>query len=107
LHSKSENDSEALQQSYCICEHEFDRKDMAFSAQWVLLTDILSSIIASILFLIYKQISRSDEVLAAFFTSFFVKIFFITLIIIGVVSWLFTKARASNHLALIELREQS
>lgn len=76
-------------------------------AQWGLLTSILSSIIAVILLLIYKQLPQSDEVLNAVFISLLVKIFFFILIIIGVVSWLFTLARASNRSAFKELREQS
>jgi signal transduction histidine kinase/FixJ family two-component response regulator len=76
-------------------------------AQWALLTTILSSIIALILFLIYKQMPATNELQNAIFLSMLMKTFFFILIIVGVVSWLFTLARTSNREALKELRGQT
>jgi signal transduction histidine kinase/DNA-binding response OmpR family regulator/purine-cytosine permease-like protein len=76
-------------------------------AQWIIVTSILSSIIASVLFLIYKQIPQNSYELDSLFTSLLYKIFFFLMIIIGVVSWLFTLARESSRSTLKELREQT
>jgi signal transduction histidine kinase/purine-cytosine permease-like protein/DNA-binding LytR/AlgR family response regulator len=76
-------------------------------AQWAVLTTVLTSVIAIILFLIYKQMPPNGKALDAIFVSLLMKIFFFILIIIGIVSWLFTLARTSNRSALKELREQS
>ncbi|WP_413702279.1 sensor histidine kinase [Psychromonas sp. KJ10-10] len=58
----------------------------------------------TILFLIYLQIPVDDPVVKQVFAITLVKIFFLLLIIIGVVSWLFILARSGNHSALKELR---
>jgi signal transduction histidine kinase/CheY-like chemotaxis protein len=75
--------------------------------QTLALTSLLSGISAAILFLIYWQIPMSTPDLRAVFAITLFKIFFFLLIIIGVVSWLFTLARLSNHNALNELRAQT
>jgi signal transduction histidine kinase/CheY-like chemotaxis protein/purine-cytosine permease-like protein len=67
----------------------------------------LSTIGASILLLIYIQLPMENEEIRAVFASTLIKIFFLLVIIIGVVSWLFTLARNSNVLALRELRSQT
>lgn len=78
-----------------------------FIAQFAILTITLSSIIAVMIFVIYKQIPFLSEQQDAVFKTFLVKTIFFILIIIGVVSWLFTRARTSNRDALNELREQT
>lgn len=75
--------------------------------QWIIVTLLLSSIIVAVLFLIYKQIPQNSTVLDAIITPLLFKIFFFLLIIIGVVSWLFTLARESSRSTLKELREQT
>ncbi|AWB68668.1 hybrid sensor histidine kinase/response regulator [Saccharobesus litoralis] len=75
--------------------------------QFLAVTCCLSFIGAGILFLIYLQIPVDDIELRAVFSSTLVKIFFLLLIIIGVVSWLFILARSSNRSALKELRSQT
>lgn len=62
---------------------------------------------AGILFLIYLQVPLEDEVVKQVFASTLTKIFFLLLIIIGVISWLFILERNSNRLALRELRSQT
>lgn len=67
----------------------------------------LSFIGAGILFLIYLQLPMESDVVRAVFASTLIKIFFLLIIIIGVVSWLFILARSSNVLAMRELRSQT
>ncbi|MCU4676925.1 ATP-binding protein [Catenovulum sp. 2E275] len=76
-------------------------------SQFIGLTLVLSLISAGILFLIYMQIPSTDAQLKAVFGVTLFKIFFLLLIIIGIVSWLFILARSSNRLALKELRLQT
>ncbi|WAJ70412.1 ATP-binding protein [Catenovulum adriaticum] len=76
-------------------------------AQFLGVTLLLSFISAGILFLIYMQVPSSDAELKAVFGATLFKIFFLLLIIIGIVSWLFILARSSNRLALKELRFQT
>lgn len=75
--------------------------------QFVSVTLTLSFVGAGILFLIYLQTPVEDAELKAVFASTLIKIFFLLLIIIGVVSWLFILARSSNRSALKELRSQA
>jgi signal transduction histidine kinase/DNA-binding LytR/AlgR family response regulator len=75
--------------------------------QWAFLTLLLSSVIAAVLFLIYKKIPLNSEGMDTIFISLLMKIFFFILIIIGIVSWLFILARKSSGSALKELREQT
>jgi signal transduction histidine kinase/DNA-binding response OmpR family regulator len=72
--------------------------------QFIGLTLSLSIIGAGILFLIYLQVPVDDITVKDVFATTLVKIFFLLLIIIGVVSWLFILARSGNLLALKELR---
>jgi signal transduction histidine kinase/CheY-like chemotaxis protein len=72
--------------------------------QFIALTLGMSILGAGILFLIYLQVPLDDEVIKDVFKVTLVKIFFLLLIIIGVVSWLFILARSGNRLALKELR---
>ncbi|MBU2872259.1 ATP-binding protein [Colwellia sp. E2M01] len=74
---------------------------------FVALTLGLSLIGASIIFLIYIQLPMENSEIRAVFASTLIKIFFVLVIIIGVVSWLFTLARSSNVLAMRELRSQT
>jgi len=67
----------------------------------------LSFIGAGILFLIYIQLPMESDEIKHVFANTLIKIFFLLVIIIGVVSWLFTLARNSNVLALRELRSQT
>lgn len=76
-------------------------------AQSAILTMALGSIIAFSLFVFYEQIPILSEQQNAVFTSLLVKTFSLMVLIIGVVSWLFTSARMSNRRALNELREQT
>jgi signal transduction histidine kinase/DNA-binding response OmpR family regulator/purine-cytosine permease-like protein len=73
-------------------------------AQFIGVTLSLSVIGAGILFLIYLQIPVDDATVKQVFATTLVKIFFLLLIIIGVVSWLFILARSGNRSALKELR---
>ncbi len=75
--------------------------------QFIAVTLGLSLIGAGILFLIYLQLPFEDPQLKQVFASTLVKIFFLLLIIIGVVSWLFILARSGNRSALKELRSQA
>ncbi|MDA7746718.1 ATP-binding protein [Psychromonas sp.] len=75
--------------------------------QFVALTLGLSFIGASILFLVYLQVPLDDIAVKQVFASTLVKIFFLLMIIIGIVSWLFILARSGNHSALKELRSQT
>jgi signal transduction histidine kinase/CheY-like chemotaxis protein len=94
-----------------VCRHYFSEKTTLMLSsslvQWAFLTLLLSSVIAVVLFLIYKNIPLNNEGMDAIFISLLMKIFFFILIIIGIVSWLFTLARKSSHSALKELREQT
>ncbi|MDP5031281.1 ATP-binding protein [Paraglaciecola sp.] len=72
--------------------------------QFIALTLGMSILGAGILFLIYLQVPLDDKVVKDVFKVTLVKIFFLLLIIIGVVSWLFILARSGNRLALKELR---
>lgn len=76
-------------------------------AQFIGVTLLLSLIGAAILFLIYLQLPAYDAALKEVFGLTLIKIFFLLLIIIGIVSWLFILARSSNRLALKELRMQA
>lgn len=73
-------------------------------AQFIGVTLSLSVIGAGILFLIYLQVPVDDAAVKQVFATTLVKIFFLLLIIIGVVSWLFILARIGNRSALKELR---
>ncbi|WP_293746300.1 ATP-binding protein [uncultured Paraglaciecola sp.] len=73
-------------------------------AQFIGVTLSLSVIGAGILFLIYLQVPVDDVAVKQVFATTLVKIFFLLLIIIGVVSWLFILARIGNRSALKELR---
>ncbi|WP_353889619.1 ATP-binding protein [uncultured Paraglaciecola sp.] len=94
-----------------VCRNFFSEKTTQLLsnsvAQWAFLTLLLSSVIAAVLFLIYKQMPLDSAELDAIFTSLLMKIFFFILIIVGVISWLFTLARTSTRSALKELREQT
>lgn len=71
------------------------------------LTLLLSLISAAILSLIYWQIPPESLALRETLKIALLKVFFFLLIIIGVVSWLFTLAKLSNNSALKELRSQT
>lgn len=73
-------------------------------SQFIGVTLSLSVIGAGILFLIYLQVPMADANVKHVFASTLIKIFFLLLIIIGVVSWLFILARSGNRSALKELR---
>ncbi|WP_426357184.1 ATP-binding protein [Pseudocolwellia sp. HL-MZ19] len=75
--------------------------------QFVAVTLSLSFVGAGILFLIYLQVPLDDDSIKQVFASTLIKIFFLLLIIIGVVSWLFILARSGNRSALKELRSQT
>jgi signal transduction histidine kinase/DNA-binding NarL/FixJ family response regulator len=75
--------------------------------QFLVLTTGLSCIGASILFLIYLQVPLEEPAVKEVFASTLVKILFLLMIIIGIVSWLFILARSGNHSALKELRSQA
>ena len=75
--------------------------------QFVAVTLSLSLIGAGILFLIYLQVPLDDDKVKQVFASTLIKIFFLLLIIIGIVSWLFILARSGNRSALKELRSQT
>ena len=75
--------------------------------QFMAVTIGLSLISAAILFLIYLQIPISENEVKTVFASTLIKIFFLLLIIIGVISWLFILARSGSNLALKELRSQT
>jgi len=75
--------------------------------QFIALTLGLSFIGAGILFLVYLQVPLDDLAVKQVFASTLVKIFFLLMIIIGIVSWLFILARSGNYAALKELRSQT
>ena len=72
--------------------------------QFLTLTLGMSFIGAGILFLVYLQIPVDEKII---FASTLVKIFFLLLIIIGIISWFFILARSANQTALKELRSQT
>ncbi|MDC2891100.1 sensor histidine kinase [Psychrosphaera algicola] len=76
-------------------------------AQFVGVTLTLSLIGAGILFLIYLQVPLNDPTIKTLFSHTLIKIFFLLLIIIGVVSWFFILARSANRSAVKELRSQT
>ncbi|WP_077342870.1 ATP-binding protein [Pseudocolwellia agarivorans] len=75
--------------------------------QFVAVTLSLSFVGAGILFLIYLQVPLDDQGIKTVFANTLIKIFFLLLIIIGIVSWLFILARSGNRAALKELRSQT
>lgn len=75
--------------------------------QFIAVTLSLSLVGAGILFLIYLQVPLEDESIKNVFANTLIKIFFLLLIIIGIVSWLFILARSGNRAALKELRSQT
>ena len=75
--------------------------------QFIALTLGLSFIGAAILFLVYLQVPLDDLAVKQVFASTLIKIFFLLMIIIGIVSWLFILARDGNQSALKELRSQT
>jgi len=75
--------------------------------QFVALTSGLSLVGAGILFLVYLQIPIENLSIRSVFASTLIKVFFLLMIIIGVVSWLFILARSGNKAALKELRSQT
>jgi signal transduction histidine kinase/FixJ family two-component response regulator/purine-cytosine permease-like protein len=74
---------------------------------FITVTLVLSCISAAIIFLIYVQLPMENDEIREVFASTLIKIFFVLVIIIGVISWLFTLARSSNILAMRELRSQT
>ncbi|WP_159821344.1 ATP-binding protein [Colwellia sp. 20A7] len=74
---------------------------------FIAVTIALSCIGAAIIFLIYVQLPMENNEIRAVFANTLIKIFFVLVIIIGVVSWLFILARSSNVLAMRELRSQT
>ena len=75
--------------------------------QFIALTLGLSFVGAAILFLVYLQVPLDEVEVKQVFASTLVKIFFLLMIIIGIVSWLFILARSGNQSALKELRSQT
>lgn len=73
-------------------------------AQFIAVTTGMSLTGAGILFLIYLQVPLESAEIKQVFSVTLIKIFFLLVIIIGVVSWLFILARNSNRSALKELR---
>jgi len=73
-------------------------------AQFIAVTASMSLTGAGILFLIYLQVPLENAEIKQVFSVTLIKIFFLLVIIIGVVSWLFILARNSNRSALVELR---
>jgi signal transduction histidine kinase/purine-cytosine permease-like protein/DNA-binding NarL/FixJ family response regulator len=73
-------------------------------AQFIAVTSGMSLMGAAILFLIYLQVPVEDGAIKQVFSVTLIKIFFLLVIIIGIVSWLFILARNSNRSALKELR---
>jgi len=75
--------------------------------QFIALTLALSLISAAILFLVYLQVPLEEQQVKGLFASTLIKIFFLLMIIIGIISWLFILARSGNQSALKELRSQT
>lgn len=98
-------------QSYDFFKHFFSetllRKFSTPLMHFIAVTLALSCIGAGIIFLIYVQLPMENSEIRAVFASTLIKIFFVLVIIIGVVSWLFILARSSNVLAMRELRSQT
>jgi len=76
-------------------------------AQFIALTVSLNLLGAAVLFLVYLQVPLEDIAVKAVFASTLIKIFFLLMIIIGIVSWLFILASNSNASAMKELRSQT
>ena len=75
--------------------------------QFIVLTLGLSFISAGILFLVYLQVPLENLLVKQVFASTLIKIFFLLLIIIGIINWLFILARSGNNIAVKELRSQT
>ena len=75
--------------------------------QFIALTLGLGFVGAGILVLVYLQVPLDEVEVKEVFASTLIKIFFLLIIIIGIVSWLFILARHGNHSALKELRSQT
>ena len=75
--------------------------------QFIALTLGLSFVGAGILVLVYLQVPLDEVEVKQVFASTLIKIFFLLMIIIGIVSWLFILARNGNQSALKELRSQT
>ena len=75
--------------------------------QFIVLTLGLGFVGAGILVLVYLQVPLDEVEVKEVFASTLIKIFFLLIIIIGIVSWLFILARHGNHSALKELRSQT
>lgn len=103
-------DATLLQQSHLFFKRFLSTKLLRLMvtplAQFVSVTLGLSFIGAGILFLIYLQVPVEGEIKQVFANTL-IKIFFLLLIIIGIISWLFILARSGNRIALKELRSQT
>jgi signal transduction histidine kinase/CheY-like chemotaxis protein len=86
---------------------KFLRKISTPLMHFIAVTFALSCISACILLLIYMQLPMESDEIRRVFAITLIKIFFLLVIIIGVVSWLFVLARNGNVLALRELRFQT
>ncbi|MEL0658147.1 ATP-binding protein [Psychromonas arctica] len=75
--------------------------------QFIALTLGLGFVGAGILVLVYLQVPLDEIEVKEVFASTLIKIFFLLIIIIGIVSWLFILARNGNQSALKELRSQT
>lgn len=75
--------------------------------QFLVITLCLGLFSATVLFLVHLQVPLEDLEVKQVFASTLIKIFFLLLIIIGVISWLFVLASSSNQSALKELRSQT
>ncbi|MCI2282258.1 hypothetical protein L3081_01105 [Colwellia sp. MSW7] len=75
---------------------EFLRKISTPLMHFIAVTFALSCISACILFLIYMQLPMESDEIRRVFAITLIKIFFLLVIIIGVVSWLFVLARNGN-----------
>ncbi|HEY5715654.1 MAG TPA: ATP-binding protein [Psychromonas sp.] len=105
------SDATIAKQSYHFFRHflseQVVKKMITPLVLFVLVTLGLSLIGAAILFLIYLQLPVEDPSVQQVFAITLVKIFFLLVIIIGIISWLFILASSSNHSALKELRSQT
>ncbi|WP_372882030.1 ATP-binding protein [Psychromonas sp.] len=104
-------DATIAKQSYHFFRHflsdQLVKKMITPLVLFVLVTLGLSLIGAGILFLIYLQLPVEDPAVKQVFAITLIKIFFLLVIIIGIISWLFILASSSNHSALKELRSQT
>ncbi|MEI6897528.1 MAG: ATP-binding protein [Psychromonas sp.] len=75
--------------------------------QFIALTSGLSLIGAGILFLVYLQSPIDNLAVQQVFANTLIKVLFLLMIIIGVISWLFILARSGSKAALKELRSQA